>query len=76
MRQRLLQNGATNVLTYDFETSQNLIEGWCDRHQVNYKITTNEDLKPARIYYLATEDNQVPQLFDDKTDAIIKKEIP
>lgn len=30
-RQRLLQQGTTNVQTYDFETSQNLLIGTYDR---------------------------------------------
>lgn len=74
--QRLLQNGATNVLTYDFETRQNLIEGWCNRHQYIYKITNNKNLNPGKLRYTPLEDNQTSQLFDDDVDTITKKEIP
>lgn len=72
-RQRLLQNGATNVLTYDFETSQNLVEGWCDRFAANYKISTGNDLLLGNLRYDPTEEKALPQLFDDNTDAISKK---
>lgn len=37
-RQRLLQTGTTNTLTWDFETSQNMIIAECDRTPLLYQI--------------------------------------
>lgn len=42
---------------------------------INYKILRNEDLKSGELKYRQTEDNQVPQLFDDNTVTVSKKEI-
>lgn len=40
-RQRLLQTGSTNTLTWDFETSQNLIVAECTRTPLIYNIASS-----------------------------------
>lgn len=69
-RQRLLQQGTTTTLTYDFETSQNLIIGTLDRYYQSYTCTVdtiNTWYKDIRIQ------NDV---FRNERDYITKEEIP
>lgn len=48
-RQRLLQQGSTNVNTYDFETSQNLLVGTYTRTQEVFTYKTVKELNPTKL---------------------------
>jgi len=69
-RQRLIQQGQTNVLTYDFETSQNLIIG----HRRN---TWTYDTQPIEsTSTVPTTRKTEEEFFNDITDNWTYEEVP
>lgn len=68
-RQRLIANGATNLNTWDYENSQNLIVGLADRYYETYDVAAATDLAPniKRTTY---------NMFDTHNDIITRSEVP
>lgn len=69
-RQRLITAGQSNYLTYDFETSQNLIIGIYDRASQISTINSSKDLS-----FISNRDDY-DQLQDETIDNITKLEVP
>jgi hypothetical protein len=49
-RQRLLQQGSTNTITYDFETTENLYALEADRDVESYPIVNAASCGPTAIH--------------------------
>lgn len=72
-RQRLLQGGATNYLTYDFETSQNLFFSKWDRVGGEYVYPQ----RPAGQTYVPFPNVRANNdAFDPTQDGVTREEIP
>lgn len=69
-RQRLLQQGATNTLTWDFETSQNLFFAKADRQAESYLLNSAANTGPL------SQHTQNTRLFNPNNDTYTKEEIP
>ena len=69
-RQRLIQQGATNYLTFDFETSQNLFIAEADRNYEGIDINNVAQLGP-NVQHTSTT-----LAFDENNDTYTKEEIP
>ena len=62
--------GTTNTITWDFETSQNMIVAWADRQWEAYQVATIEDAAPNRLRTSQTE------LYNPRNDTYTKYEVP
>lgn len=71
-RQRLIQTGSTNYLTYDFETGQNLFFATADRQAEAYEITQYA----ANCNQIGNIRTNQTSLFSSAEDNYTKEEIP
>lgn len=75
-RQRLLQTGETNTLTWDFETSQNLVHATLDRTPTYYEVSTQGTIA-ARLaqYKIGGITHEEPGFWSSDTDPCTYEQI-